>query len=572
MKRCVFTLLALLSTSAFGQTSAVNGYCEQGAKSATVSGLNSTNKLQGVIPGCTVTVYLTGTGTLATIYADAINTPLTNPFTSNTTTGQYLFYATQGVGLDVARSSGTTNTDVVPGLSSGSFCSTGVGGCTLTGPLTVPYLTIPVKTSSYVASIGGGTIYNDSNNSFVIQGPQNLDALFGSLGSGDVHFNVSANSTTSTTSISPGTSTITVGSTTGFTTALGIGLVIGSPYDTSTNESVASGNFSIVDGTHFQVTVAKSHTQPYIVSQQGAALFQDTSIFQTNRNGTAGVVWYQSVIGPGTYNVTGGAYEDGSAYAGVRYFRNCVPALETTCDYYPRYYGYLGGPLIFYGSEGGTNSTGNIVFTTNDVDDPTPTGAYSGIYMTPANGYMYAKNFQASVASFSPYFKATATGGAAAYQFPGGSTQQISDDSVGGINLSVLNTSSVGYRFWKNGAGATLLGQIDQNGNYVCATGNVCLPSTATGNTGAAAGKVQLVLNGTTGTITGTALTATCDSGTSSVTGAAVGHPVAVSSTTGADVGGAFNVRASVTSTNTVTVYVCGTGTPASLAYNVTVF
>ena len=77
---------------------------------------------------------------------------------------------------------------------------------------------------------------------------------------------------------------------------------------------------------------------------------------------------------------------------------------------------------------------------------------------------------------------------------------------------------------------------------------------------------------GTTGTITGTALTATCDSGTASVTGAVVGHPVAVSSTTGADVGGAFNLRASVTSAATVTVYICGTGTPASLAYNVTVF
>jgi hypothetical protein len=79
-------------------------------------------------------------------------------------------------------------------------------------------------------------------------------------------------------------------------------------------------------------------------------------------------------------------------------------------------------------------------------------------------------------------------------------------------------------------------------------------------------------LTGTTGTITGTALTATCDSGTATVTGAVVGHPVSVSSTTGADVGGAFNVRGSVTSTSTVTVYVCGTGTPASLAYNVTAF
>ena len=79
-------------------------------------------------------------------------------------------------------------------------------------------------------------------------------------------------------------------------------------------------------------------------------------------------------------------------------------------------------------------------------------------------------------------------------------------------------------------------------------------------------------LTGTTSTIAGTALTATCDSGTATVAGAGVGSPVSVSSTTGADVGGAFNLRASVTSTNTVTVYVCGTGTPASLAYNVAVF
>ena len=78
-------------------------------------------------------------------------------------------------------------------------------------------------------------------------------------------------------------------------------------------------------------------------------------------------------------------------------------------------------------------------------------------------------------------------------------------------------------------------------------------------------------LTGTTGTLTGTSLTSTCDSGTATVTGAVVGSPVVVSSTTGADVGGAFYLRASVTSTNTVTVYVCGTGTPPSLAYNVTV-
>jgi hypothetical protein len=81
----------------------------------------------------------------------------------------------------------------------------------------------------------------------------------------------------------------------------------------------------------------------------------------------------------------------------------------------------------------------------------------------------------------------------------------------------------------------------------------------------------SMPLTGTTGTITGTVLASTCDSGAVTVTGATVGMPVSVSSTTGADVGGAFNLRGSVTAANTVTVYVCGTGTPASLAYNVVV-
>lgn len=78
-------------------------------------------------------------------------------------------------------------------------------------------------------------------------------------------------------------------------------------------------------------------------------------------------------------------------------------------------------------------------------------------------------------------------------------------------------------------------------------------------------------LTGTTNIITGTSLSSSCDSGTVSVSGAVVGSPVSVASTTGADVGGAFNLRASVTSSGTVTVYVCGTGTPSSLAYNVRV-
>jgi hypothetical protein len=52
---------------------------------------------------------------------------------------------------------------------------------------------------------------------------------------------------------------------------------------------------------------------------------------------------------------------------------------------------------------------------------------------------------------------------------------------------------------------------------------------------------------------------------------AIVGMPVIVSTIDGSDLGGTFNVRASVTSKDTVTVYICGTGQPPSKAYNVRV-
>jgi hypothetical protein len=133
--------------------------------------------------------------------------------------------------------------------------------------------------------------------------------------------------------------------------------------------------------------------------------------------------------------------------------------------------------------------------------------------------------------------------------------------SVSG-NLSAAATTLAGLSIRNNIA---LTGQL---GN----THGVLLPATAMGNAGNTGGSVELVLQGTTGTITGTDLSASCDSGTATVTGANVGHSVAVSTVSGTDIGGAFNIRASVTATNTVTVFICGTGTPASTAYNVTVF
>lgn len=46
-------------------------------------------------PGCTVTVYLTGTQTLASIFSDDLRTPKSNPFTADAD-GLFYFYADDG--------------------------------------------------------------------------------------------------------------------------------------------------------------------------------------------------------------------------------------------------------------------------------------------------------------------------------------------------------------------------------------------------------------------------------------------------------------------------------------------
>ena len=104
MKRLAWILI-LVSTAAAAQTGTVQGYCDQGATSALVQGLASTNPLQGIIPSCLITVYLTGTTNLATIYADGSNTPLANPFTASSK-GAWLFWAATSQGYDVVLSGG----------------------------------------------------------------------------------------------------------------------------------------------------------------------------------------------------------------------------------------------------------------------------------------------------------------------------------------------------------------------------------------------------------------------------------------------------------------------------------
>ena len=103
-------LLIVAAATAYGQNVAFNGFCVKGGISAVVQGLNSTNKLQGIIPSCKVEVFLTGTTTHATIYADSVGTPLSNPFTADALSaaapGKWLFFAATGQGYDVTLSGG----------------------------------------------------------------------------------------------------------------------------------------------------------------------------------------------------------------------------------------------------------------------------------------------------------------------------------------------------------------------------------------------------------------------------------------------------------------------------------
>lgn len=114
MKKIIIAVaLALFSASAFAQRGAVQSHSYIGGTKATVSGLNSTNYLNGIIPAATITVYLTGTTTKASIYSDAGGTVLSNPFTSNIASsvdpGGWIFFAATNQGLDIVMSGGNGN-------------------------------------------------------------------------------------------------------------------------------------------------------------------------------------------------------------------------------------------------------------------------------------------------------------------------------------------------------------------------------------------------------------------------------------------------------------------------------
>lgn len=106
--------------------------CVNGGGQALTSGMKSTNYQEVVIPSCTVTIYLTGTTTKATLYTNGTGTPLANPFTASNK-GQFVAYAAVNQGYDVVLSGGVSpNTYATPYTITGVYPSQNVSvtiGC-----------------------------------------------------------------------------------------------------------------------------------------------------------------------------------------------------------------------------------------------------------------------------------------------------------------------------------------------------------------------------------------------------------------------------------------------------------
>jgi hypothetical protein len=120
----------------------VYGYVERGGQRVVTAGLQSSTFVQRSYPLATVTVYLTGTNTLASIYADNSGTVKPNPFSSDAT-GFWFFYADDGT-YDVRFSGGGlaapfTLPEIVAGGSGGGGSGPYVlkAGDTMTGDLTL---------------------------------------------------------------------------------------------------------------------------------------------------------------------------------------------------------------------------------------------------------------------------------------------------------------------------------------------------------------------------------------------------------------------------------------------------
>ena len=92
---CLGVLTGLASETSAQTYIKRQGYCQRPAQKVTTNGATSTTTVMQIVPGCTVTVYNTGTTVTASLYATATGTARINPIVADAT-GYYWYYAAAG--------------------------------------------------------------------------------------------------------------------------------------------------------------------------------------------------------------------------------------------------------------------------------------------------------------------------------------------------------------------------------------------------------------------------------------------------------------------------------------------
>lgn len=159
MRRILLAILLVLSVVPLYARGHLQGWAENGGKSVFTSGLQSTTKVQQSYPGSTVTVYLTGTTTLASIFTNSTGTIKPNPFTSGTD-------ASWGFFVDVAVDIKFSGTGIASPFTLTNLNPSGGGGATNTfdwvtygaDPTGVTDSSVPIQNAFDAACLVSGIV------------------------------------------------------------------------------------------------------------------------------------------------------------------------------------------------------------------------------------------------------------------------------------------------------------------------------------------------------------------------------------------------------------------------------
>jgi len=151
MKKYILFAILALSISVIAQNVPISGYCTRGGVGATTQGMSSINFLQGIIPSCTVAIYISGSSpyTLATLYTQSGGAQA-NPFTAanaaSSNPGYWIVYAPAVQAYDIVLSGG-----IAPN--------------TYPSPITLEAYTLPLNTIA--TALASGT-YNYGSGSVIV--------------------------------------------------------------------------------------------------------------------------------------------------------------------------------------------------------------------------------------------------------------------------------------------------------------------------------------------------------------------------------------------------------------------